>query len=273
MLSPFFKKGTLTVDKTTLLLLTAALLCGIRALPARAQSVQERTTPEVFKNAAGETLNYRLYLPPGFSANRKWPVVLFLHGAGERGTNNVIQLKHGIESLIRYGEKASDPAILLVPQCPNDAKWVDVPWNAQAHTMPAQPAPALRLALALLRDKMAALPIDPARVYITGVSMGGYGTWDAIQREPRLFAAAIPICGGGDTAQAPAIKNIPVWAFHGDKDTAVPVARSRDMVEALKACGGKLIQYREYPEAGHDVWTRTYSDAEVLTWFFAQRLQ
>jgi predicted peptidase len=233
--------------------------------------VQEQTTPEVFKNAAGETLNVRLYLPPALSAGRKWPVVLFLHGAGERGTNNVSQLKHGIESLIRYGKDANDPAILLVPQCPANEQWVKVPWNAPSHTIPEQPSRPLRLALALLREKMAALPVDPARVYVTGVSMGGYGTWDAVQREPRLFAAAMPICGGGDTALAPVIKHVPIWTFHGDKDTAVPVGRSRDMAKALEACGGK-IQYREYPDAGHDVWTRTYNDTGVLTWFFSQRL-
>ena len=250
----------------------ASILCtGALSATLCAETAEEVTTPAVFKTADGETLNYRIYLPKPLPAGRKLPLVLFLHGAGERGSNNVSQLKHGVLPLIRYGTATNDPAILLVPQCPANRQWVDVPWNTPSHTMPAQPSLPMKLALALVREKMATLPVDPARVYVTGISMGGYGTWDAVQREPRLFAAALPICGGGDTAQAPAIKRVPIWTFHGDKDGAVPVRRSRDMVSALRACGGN-VQYREYPGAGHDVWTRTYSDNEVLTWFFAQRL-
>ena len=244
------------------------MMCGICV--ARAQTTAEQTTAEVFKAADGATLNVRVHMPPAPSEGKKLPIVLFLHGAGERGSDNALQLKHGIDSLTRYGKNANDPAILLVPQCPAEKSWVDAAWSAPAHTMTKQAAVPLRLALDMLRAKMATLPVDPARVYVTGISMGGYGTWDAIQREPDLFAAALPICGGGDIAMASVIRHIPIWTFHGDKDTAVPVSRSRDMVKALEAGGGN-IRYREYPEAGHDVWTRTYNDTDVLTWFFAQR--
>jgi predicted peptidase len=252
-------------------LITTALCAGTLSAAFCAETAQELTTPEVFKTPSGETLNYRLYLPKNIPADKKLPIVLFLHGAGERGNDNVSQLKHGVLSLIRYGTATNDPAILIVPQCPNGMQWVSVPWAAKSHSMPAQPSQPMNLALALLREKLKTLPVDLQRVYVTGVSMGGYGTWDAIQREPTLFAAAIPICGGGDTACAPAIRHIPVWIFHGDKDGAVPVERSRDMFKALKACGS-TAQYREYPGAGHDVWTRTYNDSSVLAWFFAQRL-
>ena len=255
----------------SLFVCSAAVFLCLACSSLRAQPPAALTSAECFKNSAGEKLLYRLYRPAEVAANRKLPLVLFLHGAGERGTNNVSQLKHGIEALIRHGQQTGDPAILLIPQCPTDKKWVDAPWNAPSHTMPSEPSPPLRLALELVRATRASLPVNPSRVYVTGISMGGYGTWDAVQREPRLFAAALPICGGGDTAQAPAIKRVPIWTFHGDKDGAVPVSRSRDMVSALRACGGN-VQYREYPGAGHDVWTRTYSDSEVLTWFFAQRL-
>ncbi len=253
------------------LIIATAVFAGSLTASLCAQTVQELTRPEVFKSPAGETLNYRIYLPKNMPADKKLPLVLFLHGAGERGSNNVSQLVHGIMPLIRYGAATNDPAILLVPQCPANMQWVNVPWKEPAHTMPKEPSLPMKLALALVRDKMATLPVDPARVYVTGISMGGYGTWDAVQREPRLFAAAMPVCGGGDTACAPVIKHIPIWAFHGDKDGAVPVSRTRDMTQALKACGG-LIQYREYPGAGHDVWTRTYNDNAVLAWFFSQRL-
>lgn len=249
--------------------IATAVIAGALAASLHAQTAQEETTAEVFTAPSGEILRYRQHLPKNVAAGKKLPLVLFLHGAGERGTNNVSQLKHGVSALLQHGAKANDPAVLLAPQCPSGMQWVNVPWSAPSHTMPEQPSDSMRLALALLREKLATLPIDPDRVYVTGVSMGGYGTWDAIQREPALFAAALPICGGGDTARAPSIKNIPVWTFHGDKDTAVPVNRSRDMAKALEACGGK-IQYREYPGAGHDVWTRTYNDSDVLAWFFSQ---
>lgn len=249
--------------------IATAVIAGALAASLNAQTAQEETTAEIFTAPSGEILRYRQHLPKNVAAGKKLPLVLFLHGAGERGTNNVSQLKHGVSALLQHGAKANDPAVLLAPQCPSGMQWVNVPWSAPSHTMPEQPSVSMRLALALLREKLATLPIDPDRVYVTGVSMGGYGTWDAIQREPALFAAALPICGGGDTARAPSIKNIPVWTFHGDKDTAVPVNRSRDMAKALEACGGK-IQYREYPGAGHDVWTRTYNDSDVLAWFFSQ---
>jgi len=251
-------------------MIAAVVISGSLTAALCAQTVQELTTPAVFTTPANETLHYRLYLPKNIPADKKLPLVLFLHGAGERGTNNVSQLVHGVLPLIRYGAASNDPAILLVPQCPAKMQWVDVPWGAPRHTMPERPSLPMRLALALVREKIAALPVDPSRIYVTGISMGGYGTWDAIQREPALFAAALPICGGGDTACAPAIRRIPIWAFHGDKDGAVPVSRARDMTQALEACGGK-IQYREYPGAGHDVWTRTYNDNAVLSWFFSQR--
>ena len=123
--------------------------------------------------------------------------------------------------------------------------------------------------LELLEDVLQKYPVDQNKLYVTGVSMGGYGTWDLIQRRPKLFAAAIPICGGGDSALAPMIKNVNVWIFHGGSDSVVPVIRSQDMYQALKACGGR-VQYTEYPNVDHDSWTRTYANADVLKWMFKQ---
>ncbi len=253
-------------------LTATAIVAGALTAALYAETVQELTTAEVFKTPSGETLNYRIFLPKSAPAGKKLPIVLFLHGAGERGNDNSSQLVHGVMPLITYGTATNDPAIILAPQCPGEMQWVNVPWDAKSHTMPVEPSQPMKLALALLREKMKTLPVDPARVYVTGLSMGGYGTWDAIQREPALFAAAMPVCGGGDTACAPTIKQIPIWAFHGDADGAVPVVRSRDMFKALQACGSKA-QYREYPGAGHDVWSSTYNDPAVLAWFFSQRLK
>ena len=144
------------------------------------------------------------------------------------------------------------------------------PWAQKYHSMSVEPSASMKLALALVDDVRANLPVDPARIYATGISMGGYGTWDAVQRRPGLFAAALPICGGGDTACAMRIRDVPIWCFHGDADGAVPVCRSRNMVAALWAVDGK-IRYREYPGVGHNCWARTYGDDAVLAWLFSQR--
>jgi predicted peptidase len=250
-------------------LTTAVCAVTLSAAALLAQSALELTTPETFQGPDGETLKYRLHAPAGLPAGKKVPLILFLHGAGERGDDNALQLKHGVTDLIRYS-LTNGGAVVVAPQCPQGMQWVNTNWNAPSHSMPSMPSTPLKLTLLLLQDLLAKQPVDPARVYVTGVSMGGYGTWDVIQRKPGLFAAAIPICGGGDSALAPTLKNIPIWAFHGDADTAVPVTRSRDMVAALKAAGGK-VEYREYEKAGHDVWTRTYADKAVLKWLFAQK--
>jgi predicted peptidase len=236
-----------------------------------AQNAAELTSPAIFQAPDGEALKYRIHVPEDLPAGKKVPLILFLHGAGERGDDNALQLKHGVADLIRFG-LTNGQAIVIAPQCPQNMQWVNTNWNAPSHSMPSMPSTPMKLTLLLLQDVLAKLPVDASRIYVTGISMGGYGTWDIIQRKPGLFAAAMPICGGGDSSLAPNLKQIPIWAFHGDADNAVPVSRSRDMVSALKACGGN-VQYREYPKAGHDVWTRTYSDKAVLTWFFAQRHQ
>jgi len=251
--------------------LATAVCAGTLTAALFAQNAAELTTPEAFQTPEGETLKYRIHLPADIPAGKKVPLILFLHGAGERGDDNALQLKHGVTDLIRFS-LTNGGSIVIAPQCPKDMQWVNTHWSAPSHSMPSMPSTPMKLALLLLQEKIAKLPVDPARVYVTGVSMGGYGTWDIIQRKPDLFAAAMPICGGGDSALAPKINKLPLWVFHGDADGAVPVARSRDMVKALKACEGN-VQYREYPGAGHDVWTRTYSDRMVLAWLFAQRLQ
>ncbi len=168
-----------------------------------------------------ETLLYRLMKPEKTEPGVKYPLVLFLHGAGERGADNTSQLLHGVREFAKPENRRLYPCFVVAPQCPTDRRWVEVDWSAPAHTAPENPSEPLRLALDLV-DKLAAeLPVDRNRIYVTGLSLGGYGTWDAIARRPDLFAAAIPVCGGGDTAMAAKIKDIPIWAFHGDKDPVV----------------------------------------------------
>lgn len=165
---------------------------------------------------------------------------------------------------------AAYPCFVVAPQCPRDSSWVDVLWTTDANTMPAQPTAALRMTVELIADLERNLSIAPDRIYVTGLSMGGFGTWDAVQRYPDRFAAAAPICGGGDAALAKNIVHIPIWAFHGGKDTVVKVKRSRDMIAALKEVGGSP-KYTEYDGVGHNSWTATYRDPEFYRWLFSQQ--
>jgi predicted peptidase len=218
----------------------------------------------------GLTLPYRLLKPADYDRSKKYPLVVFLHGAGERGDDNAKQLKHGMGDFAADAAMKKHPAFVMAPQCPSGQKWVDVDWSAPSHTLPEKPSPALAATLNAIAALQNEFAIDPQRIYITGLSMGGYGVWDALARRPELFAAAIPICGGGDPAMAKQIMSVPLWAFHGAEDKSVPVHRSREMIEAIKATGGHP-KYTEYPGVGHDSWTQTYSNPELHTWLFAQR--
>lgn len=220
--------------------------------------------------SAGAVLRYRLMSPPRQEAGKKYPLVLFYHGAGERGADNTKQLIHGMADFASQQNRTKYPCFVLAPQCPNGQQWVDTPWTLPAHTMPAEPAPALKLSLDLVDALEKELPIDSTRIYVTGLSMGGFGVWDAIQRQPTRFAAAAPVCGGGDTALAKSIAAVPLWAFHGDQDTVVKPSRSQDMVEALKAAGGSP-RLTLYPGVGHNSWAPTYRNPEFYAWLFQQQ--
>lgn len=226
----------------------------------------------VFAEPGVGTLPYRIYAPQ-VPAGTKIPCVLFLHGAGERGTNNIAQLKHGVPAILGYA-RAHGGAVVIAPQCPDGPfgkGWVDCDWRAKSHTMAAEPSVPFRLAWDLLSKVLAEHPeIDLARVYVTGISMGGYGTWEMLARHGGTFAAAVPICGGGDLAQAPRITGMKIRVFHGGADSCVPTSRSVDMAAAVKEAGGDA-ELHVYPGVDHDCWTRTYADTSVLDWLFGQR--
>lgn len=194
--------------------------------------------------------NYLVVLPDGYDATTKYPLIVFLHGIGERGDDIHIVARSGgpIEKVKELGLKV----ILVAPQCEKD-KW----WNADA--------------LDAVFDKIVAdYPIDLSRIYLTGLSMGGFGTWDYITRHPGRVAAAIPIAGGGDPTKVAAIKDLPIWAFHGAKDNTVKIEKSQAMVDALKALGSK-VEFTIYPEGGHSVWNEAYADPKLYEWLLAQR--
>lgn len=218
---------------------------------AAAQQSAERFTTSVTREIA---LDYLLHLPPGYSANGDpWPLVLFLHGAGERGSDVERVKLHGPPKLIAAGQQI--PAIVVSPQCPADSWWPNHEEDL----------------FLLLDDLVARLNVDESRIYLTGLSMGGYGTWALAAAEPERFAAAIPICGGGQRIGARRLRDLPIWAFHGDIDPIVPVRESVDMVEAIRAAGGRSVRLTVYPGVGHDAWTATYDDPAVWEWLFAQR--
>lgn len=211
-------------------------------------------------------LPYRLYSPAAVEAGAKLPLVVFLHGAGERGDDNRAQVKHGVPAFL----KLKTPHFLIAPQCPKTKRWVEVDWSAASHKTPAEPSEPMTALLDLLPALLKELPVDPARVYATGLSMGGYGTWDLLVRRPQLFAAGAPVCGGGDETAAASIAKVPQWIHHGDQDNVVKTARSRNMVEALKKAGG-MPRYSEYPGVGHNAWDKAYADPEFFAWLFAQK--
>jgi predicted peptidase len=211
-------------------------------------------------------LPYRLIKPA--KTEGKLPLVIFLHGAGERGDNNVAQLTHGVKAFV--AAQAKFPHFLIAPQCPKNKKWAEVDWGADRHKTPAEPSEPMGKLLALIDKLQEELPIDPSRIYVTGLSMGGFGTWDLLTRRPQLIAAAVPICGGGDVDAAPTIAKIPQWIFHGGNDTVVKTARSRAMNEALTKAGG-MPKYTEYPGVGHDSWNKAYAEPDLMPWLFAQK--
>ena len=246
-----------------------ALLLAASGIVTPALQADDGFAAQTYKPADANSINYRIHTPEGMDAKASYPLVLFLHGAGERGDDNSSQLLHGARAILAYSIKNNQPVIIVVPQCPPNQQWVDAPWGADSHTMSKDPAPPMRRVIELLNVTLAKLPVDKARVYVTGLSMGGFGTWDLIQRLPTRFAAAMPVCGGGDTQLAKAIKEVPIWAFHGGNDTIVMTQRSRAMIAALKEAGGKP-SYTEYPGVDHNAWTQTYADDAVLKWLFDQ---
>ena len=206
-------------------------------------------------------LDYLLHLPRPDPTNpeQTWPLILFLHGAGERGSDLNLVRKHGIPKI---AESDRDfPFIAVSPQCPADSVWDD----------------HVDAVLALLDEVSAAYPVDADRVYLTGMSLGGYGAWNLAALHPDRFAAIAPICGGaiamrGFPARVRSLRKVPVWAFHGALDPVVPVNESRSLVEALQACGGNA-RLTVYPDVAHDSWTRTYENPELYRWFLSHRRQ
>ena len=218
----------------------------------------------------GDTLNYRQLFPDA-NTMRKYPLVIFLHGSGERGNDNEAQLKWGVMNFATDKNMMLHPAFVIAPQCPEKMSWANFSRSQNSTEMHLQPAPTkpMELLIGLVHQLIKTLPIDTNRIYITGLSMGGYGTYDAIERYPDLFAAAVPVCGGGDTSKATSIAHLPIWIFHGAEDPAVSPLYSLEMLQALTKAGAHP-GFTQYPESGHFSWLGAYSDALMMEWLFRQ---
>jgi predicted peptidase len=250
--------------------LTFFVFCGADSDPAATRLYEAGQYAS--KGPDGQTLSlpYRLLKPKKIEAGKRYPLVLFLHGAGERGSENENQLKYLPTWLASDENREKYPCFVLAPQCPDEMKWADVPWDNPASQPLGEMSVSMRAVVGLLDDVVGYNPIDPARLYLTGLSMGGYGSWDLAERMPARFAALAPVCGGGDEAQAGRLVGLPTWAWHGDADTAVPVERSRRMIAAIKAAGG-MPRYTELKDVGHDSWHPAYNGPDgVLPWLFEQ---
>jgi predicted peptidase len=225
---------------------------------------------EKFTNGKGDTLKYR-QLYPDYDTLRKYPLIIFLHGSGERGNDNDAQLKWGVKNFATDQNMQLHPAFVIAPQCPENSNWSNFSSRKNTSTISLQknPSKQMELLIALIHETIKKFPVDTNRIYITGLSMGGFGTFDAIERYPNLFAAAVPVCGGGDISMANSIKHIPIWIFHGAEDVTVDPIFSRTMIEALTKAGAHP-GYTQYPEVGHFSWIAAYSDPLMMEWLFRQ---
>jgi len=237
------------------------------------EDLTQRFSAHCFVDPTGFPLPYRQLAPAGeetvYSPVRL-PLVVFLHGAGERGDDNCAQLVNGAAELLAAADRRRDfPCLYIVPQCPSEQRWVEVDWAAKSHRFPAEPSSPLAALLALLDELSSSRQVDPDRIYLIGLSMGGFGVWDLLCRRPHDFAAAVSICGGADEAQAERIAQVPIWVFHGALDPVVSVERSRQMVAALRHTGHRP-RYTEYPTVGHDAWWPAWAEKDLLPWLFSQ---
>ena len=247
--------------QTLIALLVGAGLLTAHPAPLMAQNTAPLHQEKAFKGKVTRNVSveYLLFLPRDYNSpkSKRWPLILFLHGAGERGTNLARVKVHGPPKAVR--EKPDFPFVVVSPQCPSGQRWDN------------------EVLLALLDDVLKKHRIDAKRVYLTGLSMGGFGAWNLGLAHPDRFAAIAPICGGGDPLvllladprKSRALKSLPVWAFHGARDPVVRLGESERMVEAMRQIGATEVKLTVYPEAEHDSWTETYNNPALYGWFLA----
>nr|NQU90143.1 prolyl oligopeptidase family serine peptidase [Bacteroidota bacterium] len=231
------------------------ILCSCIVLMSIGMDAQDLQSPKKFTKTLCRDvdMNYLRYLPPGFdeSSGEIYPIILFLHGSGERGNDIELVKKHGPPKI---AQEMKLPFIIVSPQCPADSWW------------------DIEILREFLEDIIATYPVDTNRIYLTGLSMGGFGAWEFALIYPHYFAAIVPVCGGGNPNRVERLGKMPAWVFHGAKDDVVPISKSEEMVNALKK-NGNPVEFTVYPDAGHDSWTETYSNPILYKWLLEQKRQ
>lgn len=231
---------------------------------------EDQLRPFCFKASGVEVLPYRMGVFHE-ELDGDFAVVLFLHGAGERGNDNQVPVHFG-DDIVRYLSTHKEKCIVLLPQCGEGFQWVETPWGETTHSWSETPSKYMQAALELLESSIAEFKADRSRIYVTGISMGGYGSWDILCRRSDLFAAGMPICGGGDSSViAERLVKMPLRFFHGGADSVVPVENSRTIAEALTQAFSTDFRYTEIPGCDHNSWTQTYQDFNNFDWLFAQK--
>lgn len=244
--------------------LFVALVSAPLASFANDDTILDGFVAREYQSRAGVKVPYRLYVPGSVKGGQPLPLILYLHGSGGAGTDNREQISggntRGTHIWIEPALQERHPSFVLAPQIGENSTW---------HSSNDEPLPHVAAIFELLDELRSELRIDARRVYVVGQSLGGFGAWDFIARHPDIFAAAVPLCGGGDTKRIVSARDVAVWAFHGTKDTTVLPSRSREMVAALRVVN-PAVRYTEYPEVGHDVWTRAFAERDLPEWMFAQ---
>jgi predicted peptidase len=261
------------MKKSILALLT--ILCLINMGYAQDKSLFEK---QLFISG-NDTLLCRILSPLNFEANKKYPVVVFLHGSGERGNDNEAQLNWGADVFLDSLTRVKYPAIVIFPQCPKNSKWSEYnkssATDSTGYTWPSEQKmfTSLRLVMEFIDTLRGSSKVDSKRIYLGGLSMGGFGTLELLWRRPDLFAAAIPICGAVNPEKSKEFKsNLPLWIFHGGSDPVIPVSNSRLLYSLLKATS-KKVKYTEYPGVGHNSWSNAMHEPQLMEWLFAQKLK
>ena len=223
-----------------------------------------------------DTLRYRILFPDNYDITKKYPLVLFLHGSGERGSDNMKQLVHGSYLFTNQENRKDFPAIVIFPQCPSNDFWAPINDRSTgkfSYVNAKHPTKAMQLVIDLTKSIIKKEAVDSKRVYVIGLSMGGMGTFDLICREPKLFAAAVPICGGVNNERLKKVKKMPIRIYHGEIDPVVPLEHSKSAYETLKSFGSKKCELIVFPETGHNSWDQAFKQPDFVSWIFSKKLK
>ena len=262
---------TLRYILTLALITLSSQLLAVEPVPRDKDYYAKHSEPFVYKNDEGDTMRYRVFTPADYDPQKKYPLVVALHGSSSRGSDNRGQLRVWVAGWMDPAVQEKHPCIILMPQCPSGDMWVKVSWGNGSQPFPDTPGTPTVMVRALVDKLLKEKTVDPSRIYVIGASMGGYGTWNFATQYPDLVAAAVPICGGGDPTKADNLVDIPIWAFHGDRDRIVLPSGSTDMVKAVKDAGGKNIRATIYEGVGHNSADKAWRDRDLIDWLFKQK--